>query len=368
MDFVPVIADADVADLRERLVRTRWAGPETSPEQGVPLAEMQRLVAYWRDGYSFERLRQRVTSVPQVVVRLDGLDHHAIHVRSSRPDATPLLLAHGWPSTCFEFLDLVPLLTEPEDGPAFHVVCPSLPGYAFGGKPRETGWGAARTAAAWVALMQGLGHEDFLLHGGDWGAIVGTELAVRHPEALSGLHLSMPVARTTDEDREQASAFERQGLEREGAYRRDGFGYAIIQMTRPQSIGYGLDDSPVALCAWIVEKLLAWTDRDADGASLMSDDAMLDVVSLYWLTQSGASSARFYSESLRHEQRSPVTVPTGCTIFPGEVLRPPRSAVERRYTDLRSWHEEPRGGHFPAAEVPAALAARIQAFATLLAG
>jgi pimeloyl-ACP methyl ester carboxylesterase len=367
MDFTPTIDDAALADLRCRLDLARWPEPETHPDQGLPLDWLRDLVDHWRHRYDWNRLRARLGSVPQVLLPADGLDHHALHVRSSHPEATPLLLAHGWPSTCFEFLDAVRLLTEPEDGgQAFHVVCPSLPGYAFSGKPREPGWGAARIADAWVTLMSGLGYDAFLAHGGDWGATVTTELALRHPGRLTGLHLTMPLVAPTADEIASASPEEAAGLARDRDYRRRGFGYAQIQLTRPQTLGYALDDSPVGLCAWIVEKLRDWSGRDATGRPLLSDDAMLDVVSVYWLTRTATSSARLYFESLRMDLATPVTVPTGCSIFADEIIRPPRAAVARRYPNLRSWRTVDRGGHFPAAEVPGRFADEIKAFAKTL--
>jgi len=366
MNFSPRIDDDPIADLKDRLDRARWPDRETDPSQGVPLDDLRALVEHWRHRYDWDRLRARLTSVPQVLVPIDGLEHHAVHLRSSRADATPLLLAHGWPSTCFEFLDAARLLVEPDEGPAFHVVCPSLPGYGFSGKPDEPGWNAARTADAWVALMGALGYQTFLAHGGDWGATVTTELALRSPERLSGLHLTMPIVVPTVVETTHVSDFERRGLERDRAYRRTGFGYAQIQLTRPQTLGYALDDSPIGLCAWIAEKLRDWSGRDATGRSLLSDDAMLDIVSVYWFTRTATTSARLYFESLRMDVVTPVTVPTGCSIFADEIIRPSRAAVARRYLDLRSWRTVDAGGHFPAAEVPERFADEVRAFAAAL--
>ena len=355
--FTPVVADADIADLRERLARTRWPSAPTDPAQGLGPARMRGLVEHWLHRYDWDRYRARLSALPQVRVAVDGLPLHAIHVRSERLDAVPLLLGHGWPSTCFEFDRVIPLLARD-----FHVVAPSLPGYAFSGVPTEPGWGSERTADAFVALMADLGYDRFLAHGGDWGAIVATEIALRTPEALLGLHLTMPLARATPEDLTSTTGAEADGIRREKAYRRTGFGYAMIQMTRSQSLGHGLEDSPTGLLAWIGEKLDAWS-----GAGLLDDDALLDVVSTYWLTRTATSSARFYAEALRTDLDRPVTgVPTGCSIFAEETIRPPRSAVERRYGPLLSWSEVPRGGHFPATEVPEELAAEVRAFAALL--
>jgi pimeloyl-ACP methyl ester carboxylesterase len=366
--FVPEVDDRQVADLRERLARTRWPEPATTPgsAQGPALGDLRRLVEHWRSTYDWGRFAARLRAVPQVRVEVDGLGIHAIHVRSSRPDATTMLLLHGWPSTCFEFSDLIPLLTEPEHGPAFHVVAPSLPGYGWSDRPSGPGWGIERIADASAAVMDALGLPEFVVHGGDWGAVVGSALARRHPDRVHGLHLTLPVSAATEEDRAGASDRERQGLAREDRYRRDGYAYAQVQRSRPQTIGYALVDSPVALCAWIAEKLWDWSGTAADGSCLLSDDDVLDTVSIYWLTATGASAARLYREVDWRAQLAPVDVPTGCSIFPDEIIRPPRSAVERQYRDLRSWREPDRGGHFAAAEVPDLLAAELRDFAAML--
>lgn len=356
--FVPSVTDETVADLRARLAATRWPTGAPAPGQGIALERVQALAERWRTAYDWDRYRARLTALPQVRTPVDGVEHHAVHLRSGRAAGVPLLLAHGWPSTCFEFDRVAPALAEA----GFDVVAPSLPGYGFSGIPTEPGWDAARVADGWVALMAALGHERFLVHGGDWGAIVATELAIRHPDRLVGLHLTMPQARATDEELAAATGAERAGIEREQRYRRDGFGYAMIQMTRPQSLGYGLDDSPVGLLAWIGEKLDAWS-----GPGLLDDDAVLDVVTTYWVTRTATSSARMYAESLRTDRDRPVTgVPTGCSIFADEIIRPPRAAVERRYGPLVSWSEVDRGGHFPAAEVPELFVAEVTAFADAL--
>lgn len=368
MDFTPQLDPTAVRDLRDRLDRARWPEPSATPDwsQGVPLEWLQQLTAHWRDGYDWSRFERGLTRYPQVRVTIDGLDLHALHIRSPRPDARPLLLAHGWPSSPFEFAGLIEALSQAHGGSPFHLVCPSLPGYGFSQRPTGPGWGRGRIAAGWVQLMERLGYRRFAAHGGDWGAIIATQLAVDHPERVDGLHLTMPVARVDRTAPPPESDFQRAGLSREADYRAHGFAYAALQATRPQTLGYGLVDSPVALCAWIAEKLHAWSDRDATGASLIDRDAMLDVVSLYWLTATGASSARLYAEALRGEADTEVTVPTACSIFPAEIIRPPRDAVERRYPQLVFWHEMSRGGHFPALEVPQDLAAEILAFGAAL--
>lgn len=364
--FEPEIGADEVSSLRARLALTRWPEPATEPDHGPALDEVRRLVEHWRDGYDWDRYRTRIGSVPQVVTEVDGLDIHAIHVPSTRPDAVPVVLTHGWPSTCYEFLDVVPLLTEPEEGPAFHVVVPSLPGYGWSGKPTGPGWGVERIADAWVELMGRLGYDDFVAQGGDWGSLVSTEIAVRHPSRLRGLHLTMPTAPSEDADRRDVPPSQRRGLEREARYRAEGYAYAMVNRTRPQTIGYALVDSPAGLCAWIGEKLADWSGTDADGRPLLDDDAVLDVVSTYWLTSSAASAARLYREAGRLARDTPVDVPTGCSVFPEEIIRPPRSAVARRYRDLRYWNEPERGGHFPAAELPEVFAAELRAFVATL--
>ncbi|MCW2816139.1 MAG: hypothetical protein JWN84_3594 [Nocardioides sp.] len=368
-EFRPVVDDAEIADLQDRLDRVRWPSAEAAPDQGLSLATVQRLVRRWRGGFDWDAWRKRL-GVPQVHVEVDGLDVHAVHLppagSAAAPIAVPLLLAHGWPSTCFEFLDAARLLTDGSTGRAFEVVCPSLPGYAFSG-PAAGVWDAVRTADAWVALMGALGHDRFLVHGGDWGAVVATAMAQRHPDRVLGLHLSMPLARVGEGDLDGASEAEARGAARERAYRRTGFDYARIQATRPQTIGYALDDSPTGLLAWVGEKLIDWCGRDEAGDPLLDDDAVLSVVSTYWMTRTATSAARMYHSSLRTDLDSPVPVPTVCSVFADEVIRAPRAAVARRY-DLRAWREVDRGGHFPAAEVPELFAAEVRAAADLLLG
>lgn len=368
--FIPTVDQDQIADLRTRLELTRWPEAATEPgwSQGPPLDEMKRLVEHWRDGYDWDRYAARIASVPQVLVEIDDLDIHAVHVRSSDADAVPLLLTHGWPSTCFEFLDVIPLLTDPAEGQAFHVVCPSLPGYGWSGKPSDPGWGVEKTADAWVALMDALGYSELIAQGGDWGAMVSTEIGVRQPDRLLGLHLTMPMAGSEPGDEADATEHQLAGIEREKRFRSGGHGYNLLQRTRPQTIGYALTDSPVGQCAWIVEKLRDWSGIDKDGRSLLSDDAMLDVVSTYWLTGTGASSARLYREAVGLDRSVPVDVPMGCSVFPHEIIRPPRRAVARRYRDLRRWSEPDRGGHFAAAELPVTFAGEVRAFVEGLSG
>jgi epoxide hydrolase len=342
------VPEAELDDLRERLRRTRWPEPETVDDwsQGVPLAYLQELCAYWADGYDWRATEARLNAHPHFRTEIDGLAIHFLHVRSERADALPLVLTHGWPGSILEFLEVAGPLSE-----TFHVVCPSLPGYGFSDKPAEPGWGVERIAAAWAELMARLGYERYGACGSDWGTTVSTLLGTR---GAVGVHLVPPLAPPDPTTFGNLTDAERSALEAlEHAAEWDS-GYSKEQATRPQTVGYGLTDSPAALCAWIVEKLLAWSDGD-----VLTRDRLLDMVMLYWLPRTGASSARLYWESVRRVNEwisGPLTetvdVPTACTVFPRELQRPSRRWAERRFTDIRYWSEPPRGGHFAAYEQP----------------
>jgi pimeloyl-ACP methyl ester carboxylesterase len=291
-----------------------------------------------------------------------------VHVRSPHANAVPLVLTHGWPGSIIEFLDVIGPLSDPvahggAASDAFHVVVPSLPGYGFSAKPNETGWNADRIAAAWVELMSALGYERFAAQGGDWGAVVTTALARHQADRLIGIHVNMPLG-ARPEGEVELSERDRNAIEVMREFRRSGSGYSAEQSTRPQTIGYALVDSPVALCAWIIEKLIEWTD--GGDAPALSRDAMLDNVTLYWLTATGASAARMYWENRIAASRGPVDVPTGCSLFPAEVVQTPRPFAEQVYRDLRYWHEVGAGGHFAAWEQPALFVDEVRAFFRLV--
>jgi pimeloyl-ACP methyl ester carboxylesterase len=291
---------------------------------------------------------------------------HALHVRSPHQDALPLVLTHGWPGSVIEFLDVIEPLTDPPDGrDAFHLVVPSLPRYGFSGKPTEPGWNPDRIAAAWVGLMGTLGYPRFGAQGGDWGAMVTTALGRNHPGEVLGIHTNMPQGVRPDV-RTELTARERRGRDRMTEFRAVGSGYSIEQSTRPQTVGYSLVDSPVGLCAWIYEKLVGWSDNSKGPA--LTRDAMLDDVTLYWLTATGASSARLYWEWRVGPSEGPVTVPAGVSYFPGEISSVPRSWAEWVYVDLRYWTELDRGGHFAAWEQPELFTDEVRAFFRLLRG
>jgi pimeloyl-ACP methyl ester carboxylesterase len=354
------VAPADLHQLQQRLRLTRWPDRETVTDwsQGAPLANVRKLVEYWQNGYDMGRLARRLNAHPQFRTRIDGLGIHFIHVRSKHAGATPLILTHGWPGSVVEFLDVVGPLTDPtahggnaED--AFHVVIPSLPGYGFSDKPTEKGWGLPRIARAWGTLMGRLGYDRYLAQGGDWGAGVTTWMAKQHVPGLAGVHLNLPILfpppiEGTPNAEEQAT------IAQLIKFSDDGSGYAKLQGTRPQTIGYALADSPSGQAAWIYEKFGTWTDSNLRPETVLSPDQMLDNIMLYWLTDTGASSARLYAESFTTDfTPQKLDVPVAVSVFPGELYRPLRIWGERMYSKLVYWNETKRGGHFAAFEQPA---------------
>jgi epoxide hydrolase len=374
------VADEDLRDLRERLRRTRWPEAETVGDwsQGVPLDYLQELCAYWADGYDWRATEARLNRLPQFRTPIDGLGIHFLQVRSPHPDALPLLLTHGWPGSVVEFLKVIGPLVDPtahggQAGDAFHVVCPSLPGYGFSDRPAEPGWSVERIAGAWVQLMERLGYRRYGAQGGDWGTSVSTIMAQQHPERIVGIHLTPPLAppdpATFDDltERERAALA---ALEHAAEWES---GYSQEHATRPQTIGYGLVDSPAALCAWIIEKFWAWTDHPGRLEDVLSRDELLDNLMLYWLPGTGASSARLYWESIRRVNQwisgqvtDTVAVPTGCSIFPKELQRPSRRWAARRFPDIRYWNELDKGGHFAAFEQPELFVDELRAFFRLV--
>jgi pimeloyl-ACP methyl ester carboxylesterase len=355
-----------VEDLRRRLRSTRWPEPATVDDwsQGVPLDWLREVCRYWAEEYDWSALQARINAVPQVTTVVDGLPVHLLHVRSPHEGALPLVLTHGWPGSVVEFLDVIGPLTEPEDPrDAFSVVVPSLPGYGWSGKPTAPGWGPGRTADAWAELMTRLGYERFGAQGGDIGSFVSANLGARHPERVVGVHLNMVVT-GPPEGQTQFDEREQRALDRLRVFRTDGSAYSHQHRTRPQTLGYGLTDSPVGQAAWILEKFHAWTDCDGDPAAALGIDRLLDDVSVYWFTGTATSSARMYWEMARApEERAPqVDVPTGVSVFPHEIFQPPRAWAERQLTDLRAWREHDSGGHFAAMERPDELVTDVREF------
>ncbi|MGQ0577236.1 MAG: epoxide hydrolase family protein [Pseudonocardia sp.] len=362
--FRIAVPDAVLDDLRARLRATRWPGrePVSDWSQGVPLAYLQDVCRYWAQDYDWRAREAALNRFDQFTTAIDGLDVHFLHVRSGAAHAVPLLLTHGWPGSFAEFAAVVEPLVDPPDGrDAFHVVCPSLPGFGFSGKPAEAGWGVPRIADAWAALMARLGYERFAAHGGDWGAIVTSRLGEAHPQRLLGIHLTMPLAAPEPGDADERGAHAVAALAARDHYERSGSGYAREQATKPQTLGYGLTDSPAGQAAWILEKYREWTDCAQHPEEAVARDALLDAVTIYWVTASAASSARLYWESFRRHGPEPVRVPTAVAAFPAEIIKSTPEWAARRY-DLRRWTDMPRGGHFAALEQPELLVEDLRAW------
>ena len=336
----------------------------------MPLSYARELCGYWADDYDWLTTEARLNDAPQFVTELGGLDIHFLHARSPHPDAMPLVLTHGWPGSIVEFLKVLGPLTDPvayggDAADAFEVVCPSLPGFGFSQKPSSTGWGVERTAEAWAALMSRLGYTRYGAHGGDWGTAVTVELARIDAAHVTGIHLTMPVVAPSMITLDDLTETESAALAAMAEHRKWGSGYFKLQATRPQTLGYGLVDSPAAQCAWIVEKFQSWTDCDGHPENALTRDELLDNVMLYWLPATGASSARLYWESGEHsfsEHHGPVTVPTGCSVFPHEIVRISRRWAEAGFADIRHWGEPDRGGHFAAFEQPALFVDELRSF------
>jgi pimeloyl-ACP methyl ester carboxylesterase len=320
----------------------------------MPLAYTRELAEYWAEGYDWRSSEAALNRFDQFITRIDGLDIHFIHQRSPHADAFPLLITHGWPGSIVEFHKVIEPLVRPPTGrpeEAFHVVCPALPGYGFSGKPATTGWGVERIAHAWETLMGRLGYDRYGAQGGDWGAAVTTQIG-RNGGQCVAIHLNMPLAMPPKNLKDDLPEDEQRALAAMAEHRRWGTGYSKQQSTRPQTVGYGLVDSPVAQLAWIIEKFWSWTDCDGHPENVLSRDELLDNVMMYWATGSGASSARLYWESLSaFAKAARVELPTGVAAFPKEVLPAPRSWCERAY-NITHWTDMPRGGHFAAFEQP----------------
>ena len=362
------VPDAALADLKERLARTRW--PDEPPLEpwstGTSLAYMKELVAYWREGFDWRAEEAKLNALPQFTVPVRGVDLHFIHARGRGPNPMPLLLSHGWPGSVLEFLKLIPLLTE-----RFTVVAPSLPGYTFSFKPGQERLGVEEIADLYAELMGGvLGYERFGAQGGDWGAFVATRLGYAHPKRLIGIHLNLLAVRR-DPKAPAATPEEAAYLEQLAAWLKEETGYQWIQGTRPQTLAYGLTDSPAGLAAWIVEKFRAWTDCSGVPERALTRDEMLADISLYWF--SGAIGSSFWPYYARMHRPWPVPeggkveVPAGYVEFPKEILRPPRSLAAKTYADIRRWTVMRAGGHFAALERPQALAREIVEFFSSLA-
>jgi pimeloyl-ACP methyl ester carboxylesterase len=349
---------SELEDLRDRLRRTRWPEAPTVDgwSQGVPLDYLQELCRHWAQDYEWDARQERLNSFTQYKTAIDGLGIHFVHAPSPHSGALPLVLTHGWPGSVVEFWEVIGPLCDPvayggDASDAFHVVVPSLPGYGWSDKPTVSGWGVERTARAWSALMARLGYERFGAQGGDWGSMVTTSIAEQDPEHVAGIHLNMVIGFPGPDDGEMTE-LEQAAMASVNEYLQSDSGYSKQQSTRPQTVGYGLVDSPAGQCAWILEKFWAWTDTGGDPVGALGADRILDNVMLYWLPATGASSARMYWESFANQSLGAVSVPMGASIFPKEIFRPSKRWAEHRFSDIRHWGEPPAGGHFAAFEQP----------------
>jgi pimeloyl-ACP methyl ester carboxylesterase len=366
------ISQADLDDLIRRLSHARLPEAETEAgwQQGVPLERMRALIDTWRDDYDWRACEARINALGPSRTEIDGLDIHFLHIRSPHDGALPLILTHGWPGSVLEFTKVVAPLTEPTlhggtADQAFHVVIPSLPGYGFSAKPKATGWGVEHIARAWAELMVRLGYRHFVAQGGDWGSAVTVHLGALAPQGLIGIHVNMLTARPDvlgsdlDED-------ERGALAAQAHYANVESAYARLQATRPQTIGYALADSPAGQAAWIYEKFQRWSDCDGDPETILPRHELLDIITQYWLTNSGASSARLYYESLASFRPVKVTLPTAVSIFPKDIVKAPRKWADQVFPNIIHWNDLPRGGHFAALEQPELFVSELrQAFAPL---
>jgi len=370
--FEIAVPDEEISDLQSRLRATRW--PAEAPvgdwRYGTDLAYLQDLCAYWADGYDWRMHEARLNQFDQFTTEIDGQHLHFVHARSAEPEARPLIISHGWPGSIVEFLHVIDPLRDPvahggapED--AFHVVAPSLPGYGWSGPTTDAGWDPARIADCFAALMERLGYDHYVAQGGDWGSMITTQMGLRHAERLAGIHLNMIVA-VPPEGVTDFTEAELAGMTSGAEYLETGLGYAQIHGTKPQTVGYGLTDSPAGLAGWIVEKFLAWTDNDGTIESAIDRDDLLTNLSTYWFTRTAPSSARLYFEAMKSGlfglQPGRVAVPTGGAVFPAEITRPSRRFAEATFNVVH-WSEFDRGGHFAALEEPDLLVGDIRTFA-----
>ncbi|MDH4145355.1 MAG: epoxide hydrolase 1 [Acidimicrobiia bacterium] len=370
--FSIAVDDRVLADLQHRLRTARWPEAETVPDwnQGVPLAWMREMCRYWADDYDWRAREAALNRFDQFSTDIDGQLVHFVHQRSPHSGAMPLLITHGWPGSIVEFHKVIEPLVDPvahggDARDAFHVIAPSLPGFGFSGKPAAAGTGVEVIGRMWAKLMARLGYDRYAAQGGDWGSAVTSAIGWQDPEHCLGIHITLAMGTRPKVDGEP-TAEEQRALDGAEYYRRWDSGYSTQQRTRPQTVGYGLVDSPVGQAAWILEKFWAWTDCDGDPLNVLSRDELLDNVMLYWAPATGASSARIYWESFGRAERHPVTIPTGVAAYPKEIVVPVRSWMETDYTDIRHFAHQPKGGHFAAFEQPELFVADLRTYFALL--
>jgi pimeloyl-ACP methyl ester carboxylesterase len=382
------IPEEAVADLRKRVLATRWPDRETvgDQSQGVQLAKLQDLVAYWGTQYDWRKVEKQLNALPMFVTKIDGLDIQFIHVKSKHPNAMPLLLTHGWPGSILELTKAIAPLTDPtayggraED--AFDVIIPSMPGYGFSQRPTSGGWNPDRIGLAWDVLMKRLGYKRYVSQGGDWGSVIADAMGRQAPSGLLGIHVNMPATVPADVAKAISdgtpppaglSTSETEAYESLKTFFSKNAAYGAMMGTRPQTVGYGLSDSPAGLAAWMFDKFNQWTYSGGDAGKSLTKDEMLDGISLYWLTNSAVSSARLYWENNNNnfnavEQKTrDIKIPVAVTVFPGEIYKAPKTWTERAYPNLVYFNEVDKGGHFAAWEEPELFAKELRAaFRTL---
>ena len=360
------VADEVLDDLGRRLAQTRW--PEAEPvddwSQGAPLAWIRDMCHYWANDYDWRAREALLNRFDQFVTTIDGLDIHFVHQRSPNPEARPLVITHGWPGSIVEFHKIIEPLTNPTEhggqaSDAFHVICPSLPGFGFSGKPTTTGWGVGRIADAWAVLMARLGYNHYFAQGGDWGSAVTRSIGGRDAEHCAAIHITLAMGTRPRIDGEPTDE-EQRAIKGAEYYQAWDSGYSKQQATRPQTVGYGLADSPAGQAAWILEKFWAWTDCDGHPENVLHRDELLDNLMFYWATNSATSSARIYWESFAKPRPVNLSVPVGVTVYPKEIVPPVRSWMEADYPNIVHWAEQPKGGHFAAFEQPELFVADIR--------
>tara|TARA_B100001029_G_scaffold172940_1_gene171224 strand:+ start:6925 stop:8055 length:1131 start_codon:yes stop_codon:yes gene_type:complete len=357
-EFTINISQDKLDDLSLRLQQTRWPEKETPNDwsQGTPLSYMKEVCDYWLNEYDWKKEESALNEFPQFITEINGLDIHFVHLKSPHPDAKPLIITHGWPGSITEFLKVIRPLADPTiDGgdpkDAFHVITPSLPGFGFSGKPKEPGFGVEKIASTFSELMQNLGYEKYFAQGGDWGSAVTTALGMQDVNCQA-IHLNMAVVTPDPETFDDLTEFEQAAIQSFQFYQDSDSGYSKQQSTRPQTLGYGLTDSPIGQAAWIIEKFYQWTDCDGHPENVISRDELLTNIMMYWLTETAASSAKLYWESFGEFNGSEVTTPTGVSIYPKEIFRASERWLKKRYTNLKYYNVLQEGGHFAAFEKP----------------
>lgn len=376
------IPQADIDDLKARLAGTRWPGeiPGLGWQRGVPVEYVKELAEYWRTEFDWRAAEEKLNAFPQFLTEIDGANIHFLHVRSPEPDATPLIITHGWPGSVAEFTKVIGPLTDPrahggDPADAFHVVIPSIPGYGFSGPTDEPGWDVGRVARAWATLMSRLGYDRYIAQGGDWGKPISLQLGLADPEHVAGVHINMLVTFPPGEAAiAELDGADMQRLMHGGHFAQDGTGWQKIQSTRPQTLAYALTDSPAGQLAWIAEKFYEWTAADKAPEEVVDRDEILTNVSIYWFTATAGSSAQLYYESSYGDEAFartwggpwPLEMPAAVAVFPSDATRPIKRWAEQTLPSLSRWTEFEVGGHFAALEQPELLVGDIRAFARSL--